>query len=145
LSTPTAPRIAVAWPASQVRAIQPCVSRWNDDNTMTMLRCGEVDFGCKEPSWLVMPQFNPRYTPFRSPNIRLHGTFVVDASLHKETSINVQFRAEVFNLMNSFFVVAQQFNNNAENVNFGSLFKAQMSAPNSNYPRQFQLGLKLVW
>lgn len=67
----------------------------------------------------------------------------------KDTTINekfrLQFRAEVFNLMNSFFVVAQQFNNNAENVNFGSVIKAQMSAQSANYPRQIQLGLKLVW
>jgi hypothetical protein len=142
-------RIPIDWSASRVQAIQPCVNRWNENNTVTMMRFSEVDFGCKEASWLIVPRFNPRYTPFRSPNVRLQGTFMVDASLNKETSINekfrVQFRAEVFNVMNSFFVVAQQFNNNPENVNFGSVIKAQISAPNSNYPRQIQLGLKLLW
>jgi len=104
-------RIPVDWKASQVRAIQPCVNRWNENNTVKMLRNSEVDFGCKEASWLVVPRFNPRYTPFRSPNVRLQGTFMVDTSLNKETAITermrVQFRAEIFNLMNSFFVVAQ--------------------------------------
>ena len=74
---------------------------------------------------------------------------MVDASLNKDTQITekvrVQFRAEVFNLMNSFFLVAQPFNNNPESVNFGAVEKAAISAPNSNYPRQIQLGLKLIW
>jgi len=59
--------------------------------------------------------------------------------------MRVQFRAEVFNLLNSFFLVRTQFNNNPENVNFGSIEKAAVSAPNSNYPRQIQLGVKLLW
>jgi hypothetical protein len=142
-------RVPIGWSAARVQAISPCVSRWNENNTITMLRFSEVDHGCKEASWLVVPRFNPRYTPFRSPNIRMQGTFMVDTSLNKTTQISeklrVQFRAEVFNLLNSFFVVAAQFNNNAENVNFGSIEKAALSAPNSNYPRQIQLAVKLIW
>jgi hypothetical protein len=142
-------RVPIDWSAARVQAISPCVSRWNENNTITMLRFSEVDHGCKEASWLVVPRFNPRYTPFRSPNIRMQGTFMVDTSLNKTTQISeklrVQFRAEVFNLLNSFFVVAAQFNNNAENVNFGSIEKAALSAPNSNYPRQIQLAVKLIW
>ncbi|MBL8219815.1 MAG: TonB-dependent receptor [Bryobacterales bacterium] len=142
-------RLPIDWSQSRIQAISPCVNRWNEDGSVTMLRYSQVDYGCTAASWLVVPRFNPRYTPFRSPNIRLQGTFMVDASLNKETRVTerfrVQFRAEVFNLMNSFFVVAQQFNNNAENANFGSVIKAQMSAPNSNYPRQIQLAIKLLW
>jgi len=69
--------------------------------------------------------------------------------LCKDTAITekvrMQFRAEVFNLLNSFFVVQQMFNTNPENVNFGSIEKAAMSAPNSNYPRQIQLAVKFNW
>ena len=142
-------RAPIDWKASRVQAITPCVSRWNEDNTITMLRYSQVDWGCKDASWLVVPRYNARYTPFQSPNIRLQGTMMVDASLNKDTQITekmrVQFRAEVFNLMNSFFVVAAAFNSNPENVNFGSVEKAAMSAPNSNYPRQVQLAVKLIW
>ena len=74
---------------------------------------------------------------------------MIDASLNKTTQINeryrVQFRAEVFNLLNSFFLTQAQFNNNPENVNFGTIVKTSVSAPNSNYPRQIQLALKLIW
>jgi hypothetical protein len=111
------PRTDIDWSASRVQAIHPCVMRWNENNTVTMMRLSEVDYGCKEAHWLVIPRFNPRYTPFRSPNIRLQGTFMVDASLNKTTQITekmrVQFRAEVFNLANSFFLVRTQFNKGA--------------------------------
>jgi hypothetical protein len=143
------PRVPMDWSGSRVQAIAPCVLRWNENNTVTMLRFSEVDYGCKEAHWLVVPRFNPRYTSFRSPNIRLQGTFMIDTSLNKTTVITerlrLQFRAEVFNLLNSFFLVSSQYNNNPENVNFGSIVKAAVSAPQSNYPRQIQFGVKLLW
>jgi hypothetical protein len=143
------PRRPLNWGDSRVQAIEPCVLRWNENNTVTMMRFSEVDHGCKEAHWLIVPRFNPRYTPFRSPNIRLQPVFMMDTSLNKTAQISeklrVQFRAEVFNLMNSFFLVSSQFNNNPENVNFGTIEKAAVSAPQSNYPRQIQLAIKLLW
>jgi hypothetical protein len=142
-------RLPINWGASRIQAVQPCVARWNENATVTMLRYSEVDHGCKQASWLVLPRYTARFTPFRSPNIRLQGTFMVDTSLSKDTQITekvrMQFRAEVFNALNSFFVVQQMFNTNPENVNFGSIEKAAMSAPNSNYPRQIQLAVKFIW
>jgi len=58
---------------------------------------------------------------------------------------NLQFRAEMFNSFNSFFLTNQSFDNTATNTTFGSIIKAGVSAPNSNYPRQSQLGFKLLW
>jgi len=63
---------------------------------------------------------------------------------------SAQFRLEVFNVANSFFVSqfsngTQSIINNASDPNFGSLRKAGVSAPLSNYPRQMQLGFKLLW
>ena len=143
------PRILMDWSGSTVRAIEPCVLRWNENNTVTMQRFSEVDYGCKEAHWLITPRFNPRYTPLRSQNIRLQGTLMIDTSLNKTTVITerfrLQLRAEVFNLFNSFFLVSSQYNNNPENVNFGSIVKAAVSAPQSNYPRQIQFGIKLLW
>src|SRR5574340_599386 len=142
-------RIPIDWNASRIQAIKPCVLRWNENNTITMLRYSQVDFGCTEALWLVVPRFNPRYTTFRSPNIRLQRTFMVDTSLSKDTQITektrMQFRFEVFNALNSFFVVQQMFNTSPENVNFGSLEKAAISAPSSNYPRQIELAVKCIW
>lgn len=141
-------RIPLDWSGARVQAVAPCVQRWNENNTITYLQHA-TDYGCKEANWLVVPRFNPRYTPFRASNIRLQGVRMLDMSLNKTTAINeryrVQFRAEVFNVTNSFRVIGAVFNNNAENVNFGSIEKAAVSAPQSNYPRQVQLAVKFIW
>ena len=47
--------------------------------------------------------------------------------------------------MNSFFVNTRQFNNDPTNANFGSVIKGEVSAPQSNYPRNIQMGFKLIW
>ncbi len=107
------------------------------------------DYGCTEANWLEVPRYNPRYEPDYDGRIRLESVRMADVSLNKMTRINerlsAQIRLECFNVANSFFVVSQQFNNNVESVQFGSLIKAAVSAPNSNYPRQMQLGMKLMW
>ena len=73
----------------------------------------------------------------------------MDASMNKTTRIgerySVQFRMECFNVMNSFFINTLQFNSDPTSVNFGSINKAAVSAPQSNYPRQIQLGIKFLW
>ncbi|MFN0101438.1 MAG: carboxypeptidase regulatory-like domain-containing protein [Bryobacteraceae bacterium] len=136
------------WTGSTIQAVKPCVQRWNENNTITM-QPFSLDAGCTEANWLIVPRFNPRYHPTYDGRIRLQSVAMADASLNKTTRfterLSVQFRAECFNLANSFFVVSQQFNNNPESVQFGSLIKAAVSAPASNYPRQMQLGFKLIW
>jgi hypothetical protein len=47
--------------------------------------------------------------------------------------------------MNSFFINTLQFTNDATSANFGTINKAAVSAPQSNYPRQGQLGIKFLW
>ena len=108
-----------------------------------------VDYGCTDANWLEVPRYNPRYEPTYDGRIRLQRVAMADVSLNKLTRINerfsAQFRLECFNVANSFFVVSKQFDNNVEHVQFGSLIKAAVSAPESNYPRQMQLGMKLIW
>lgn len=136
------------WTGSTIQAVKPCVLRWNENNTITM-QPYSLDAGCTEANWLIVPRFNPRYHPTYDGRVRLQSVAMADVSLNKTTRLterlSLQFRAECFNLANSFFVVSQQFNNNPENVQFGSLIKAAVSAPSSNYPRQMQLGFKLLW
>ena len=98
--------------------------------------------------------YNPRYTPNYDPRIRYQTVRMADVSLNKKTQLTerfaVQFRAEAFNIANSFFVTqgssgTQLINNTADNANFGTLYKSTVSATGSNYPRQLQLGIKLLW
>jgi hypothetical protein len=86
--------------------------------------------------------------------VRYETVRMADISLNKLTQINdrfrAQFRVEAFNIANSFFVEqfsssTQTINNNVTDPNFGILYKSTVSAPQSNYPRQIQLGFKLTW
>ncbi|MBY0503014.1 MAG: carboxypeptidase-like regulatory domain-containing protein [Bryobacteraceae bacterium] len=139
---------AVDWKQPVVQGVKACVSQWNNNGTITPLRYS-ADAGCTSPNWIISPRYSPRYAPNRMGNLRLQGFRLVDVSLNKMTSIGekykVQFRAEVFNVFNSFYLTNQAFDNAPANTTFGSIIKAGVSAPNSNYPRQAQLGFKFLW
>ncbi len=136
------------WSAPKIQAIVPCVQSWNNNNTITW-QAFSLDYGCTEPNWLLVPSYNPRYTPYYEGRIRLQTMRMIDASLNKMTKISerysVQFRLESFNLTNSFFVLSRQFDNSPTSANFGSLIKGEVSAPQSNYPRHIQLAVKFIW
>ena len=138
----------IDWNVPVVRGVKACVAQWNTNGTTTMLQYS-LDAGCTSPNWIISPTYSPRYAPNREDNIRYQGFFLVDLSLDKTTSIGekykIQFRAEMFNSLNSFFLTNQGFDATASNTTFGSIIKAAVSAPNSNYPRQAQLGFKFLW
>jgi hypothetical protein len=147
-------RLPFGWGQEKIQALKPCVEKFNDDGTITMLPFSQ-DYGCKEANWLIYnTTYNPRYTPNYDPRLRYQTTKMADVSLNKMTQISerfrVQFRVETFNIANSFFVTqgssgTQLFNNTVDNANFGVLYKSAVSSTGSNYPRQIQLGFKLLW
>jgi hypothetical protein len=136
------------WDAAKVQAVKPCVLNWDNTNKITWEQYS-LDQGCTQANWIIVPSYNPRYTPYYDGRVRLQTVHLMDASLNKTTRIgerySVQLRAECFNVMNSFFINTAQFNNDPTNANFGSIIKATVSAPQSNYPRQIQMGLKFLW
>jgi hypothetical protein len=136
------------WNAARVQPILPCVLNWDNTNKISW-QPYSVDYGCTQANWLLVPSYNPRYTPYYDGRVRLETVHLMDASLNKMTRVgeryNLQFRVECFNVMNSFFINTLQFNNDPTNANFGSIIKATVSAPQSNYPRQIQLGVKFLW
>ena len=87
-----------------------------------------LDYGCTEANWLLVPSYNPRYTPYYDGRVRLQTVRLMDASLNKMTRLterySLQLRLECFNVMNSFLINTLQFNNNATDANFGSIIKA---------------------
>ena len=136
------------WQTSKVQPVLPCVLNWDNTNKAALQQFSK-DFGCTEPNFILLPSYNPRYTPNYDGHVRLQTVHLMDASLNKTTRISerysLQYRLEGFNVMNSFFVNTLQFNNDPTNANFGSILKATVSAPQSNYPRQFQMGFKFLW
>ena len=59
--------------------------------------------------------------------------------------MRLQFRAEVFNLANTYWFGRQQFNSTATSASFGTITKSSIAFTNSNQPRYVQLGLKFIF
>jgi hypothetical protein len=138
----------IDWSAPRVYGVKPCVARWNDNGTITM-QPFSVKYGCTDYNFLELPRYAPRLTPNYDGRLRLQTVPTADFSLNKTVMVTektrVQFRAEVFNLFNSYYFYNANFDNNPESTNFGSLDKASVATGNANYPRYVQLGIKFVW
>lgn len=139
------------WSANQVYGFNPCVARLQNDGT-TIMQPFSLQRGCSadvnQAAWLMLPSYAPRAMPLRSGQIRKHRAFTLDSSIIKNTQVTerlrIQFRAEAFNLFNHNYYGRDNFTNDPNNANFGSVFPSLVSTQNSN-PRQIQLGIKAYW
>ena len=99
-------------------------------------------------AWLQTTDYAPRYTPYRSGQIRVHHAYQLDASLLKTTKIGERMRLqlgfEVFNLFNHNYFGRDDFNTDPKSANFGSVFPSQVSTQNM-LPRQIQVRFKFNW
>jgi hypothetical protein len=138
----------IDWSAPVVRAITPCVAQWNDNGSITM-QPFSVSAGCTSYNFLIAPRYAPRFTPSRDPRLRLHSPPTADISFNKTTAIKermrIQFRAEAFNITNTYWFGRQQFNSTATSSAFGTLNKASIAFTNTNQPRYVQLAVKFLW
>lgn len=141
----------VDWSAEVVRALTPCVARWNDNGTITML-ANSVSYGCTDYNFLIMPRYAPGVTPPTDGRLRSRPRYFTDFSLNKTTQINerfrVQFRAEAFNLFNT--PLRPSINVNPESNNFGVAYRTDSSnasggAGATGAPRTIQFGVKLLF
>jgi len=144
------------WKAYQVRLWNPCVLR-QDVNTGAIsptpqslaLGCG-VDFSNNwgNYAWLQTTDYAPRFTPYRSGQIRRHHAFQWDMSLLKRTRINdrmsFQFGVEAFNAFNHNYFGRDQVSRDSNSAEFGSVFPSRVSTQNL-LPRQVQLRFKFNW
>lgn len=146
----------VDWSAPTVYGLRPCVVKLDDSGNRKLIGkqgAGTTNerFGCSltDYNFLITPSYAPRFTPDRDGRIRLHTAPQADVSLNKLTRITervgVQFRAEAFNVFNKFVFARENFNNNAESDKFGTIEPAFVGIGNSNFPRQVQLAVKVIW
>ena len=111
-----------------------------------------LDRGCGTDTanypWLMLPNYAPRSAPFRSGQIRQQHAFTLDSSLIKRTNITEklrgEFRLEAFNLANHNYYGRDTYNTDPNNPNFGTVFPSVVSNQNT-FPRQIQLGFKVLW
>ena len=142
----------IDWSAQVIRAVSPCVLRWNDNGTITP-QAYSVAQGCgTDPAnyhFLIAPRYAPQFAPDRDNRIRLHSAPQFDLSFNKTTQINdrfkVQFRAESFNTFNTYWFYGGNFNNNPEDANFGTLLKDSVGFGSTSFPRHIQLAVKFIF
>lgn len=145
------PRVKPDWSAHQVRFWSPCVLRQYNDGSIRPQQFS-IDRGCGTDHanyhWLMTASYAPRYTPYRSGQMRAHSAFTMDASLLKTTYIGerarVEFGIEAFNALNHNYFGRERGTTDPNNPNFGTLFPSQAWTGNG-YPRQVQLRMKFYW
>jgi hypothetical protein len=107
-------------------------------------------------NFLEVPNFAPaRGTPLRTGDIRTQSLPVADMSMSKLFRItetkSFQFRAEAFNVFNSYWMSGGsgsnggQFSNNLDSATFGQIIKGTVGTGSTNWPRQIQLGFKFIF
>ena len=145
----------VHWGANKVQINNNCVLNEDDTGAISPLP-QSVANGCSPTDWsgYAWLQLPPNYRPnqvnsYRSPNVRVQGTYTMDASLIKDTRITErvkgQFRAEAFNALNHWNYMLANVNNTATDPNFGSIIPHTQSTQASVNPRSIQLGFKVIW
>ena len=146
----------IDWSAQRVEGIRPCAARMDDLGNIALvpfsaLPATRTKFGCSETDYnfLVLPRFAPRATPNRDGRLRRHTIPQADMSVSKLTKItektSVQFRAEAFNVFNSYNMYGADFNSNPESSDFGTLTKATVGSGSSTWSRQVQLAVKFIF
>ncbi len=99
----------------------------------------------EQPVYQIRPPFSLRTTPIRYGNLRNQWATTVDASLIKNTYLregwNLQFRVDAFNALNT-AVFSSDPNLDPTSPNFARIFRDNGQ---SNFPRNVQLGLRLVF
>ncbi len=147
---------SVDWKAYQVRLWNPCVLK-QDPNTGNIAPTPQsISLGCGTDfsnnwgnyAWLETTDYAPRYTSYRSGQIRRHHAFQWDMSLLKRTKINermsFQVGFEAFNALNHNYFGRNEVDRNPESGNFGSVFPSTVSTQNM-LPRQIQVRFKFFW
>ncbi len=128
-----------------------CAARVLDNGTLQMQTFSQNLEGCSlaNVDMIRRPNFAPRFTSFRSSTLRLHSPPIADLSFNKNTKINermsFQFRVEMFNFTNTYSYYVQQFTNNPDDRNFGSLFPRNAGNTAAAYPRHIQLAGKFIF
>jgi hypothetical protein len=153
LKNPALPE--VHWGANTVHIWNNCVLNQADNGVVTPTAtsvsqgCSPTDFSNYD--WLILaPSFRPNQTnSYRSPNIRVQGTYTADASVAKMTQITervkFQFRAEAFNVLNHWNYMLTNIDTGATSVTFGAITPHTTGTTGSVNPRSIQLGFKVLW
>jgi hypothetical protein len=130
-----------------------CAARVQDNGTLALQTYSANLDGCTLANVDIIRRnasgYVPRFTSFRHPSIRLHSPPTADLSFNKTTRfterISLQLRVEMFNFTNTYSYRVQQFTNNPDDLNFGSVFPRTAGDTQVAYPRHIQLAAKFIF
>jgi hypothetical protein len=134
--------------APVIRGVQNCVAQMNNAGVVTMLAYS-VAAGCTEPNFIIRPNqtYTAGATQFRDDQIRRPPFYQFDVNFAKTFRITgdvrMQFRFEVYNLLNQVVYDERNYESNPTNPLFGTIDRTVIRQ--SNFPRYGQLGIKLIW
>jgi hypothetical protein len=139
-------KVTPDYSAEVIRGVAGCVAQMNDSGVVTMLGYAAAA-GCTEPNFIIRPNYTGRTTQFRDDAIRRPPFYQFDINFAKTTRINnqfrIQFRIELFNVLNQTIYDEREWNNNPTDANFGTINRTIVRQ--SNFPRYGQLGIKLLF
>jgi hypothetical protein len=129
-----------------IRGVSNCVAQMSDAGVVSMLGFSTAA-GCTEPNFIIRPNYTRGAVPFRDDTIRRPPFYQFDVNFAKTTQVSsnfrVQFRIELYNLLNQAIYDERQYENNPTNARFGTIDRSVVRQ--SNFPRYMQLGLKLLF
>jgi len=126
---------------------KPCVGQRNATTGKYDLLAFSTAYGCTEPYFLIREPFQRRTTQLRYDEFRRPSYWDLTVAFSKTTPITdkmrFQVRLEAFNLFNSPMYDERGYGTGTGNADFGRINRNTNAQ--SNFPRAFQLGFKLIF
>jgi hypothetical protein len=139
-------RVRVVNGVEYIQGVRPCVGQRNAAGQIELLSYS-VAYGCTAPNFVIREPFQTRLTPFRDSRVRRPSYHQFDVNLSKRFRItertSFQFRLEAYNVTNTPMYDEVVYNRTTSDSLFGSINKNTVRQ--SNFPRFYQLGFKLLF
>ncbi len=140
---------------SVVQGVYPCVAQMAENGALTLESYSASVPGCSLSTidFIALPvttiTYSPAETPARTDVIRLQTKPVPDMSLSKMFTFTerfkFQFRAEWFNIFNSYSLYSTSWNSTLTSSNFGQITPGTAGQTAASTPRYLQLGFKFIF
>lgn len=141
----------VKWNQSVVQGVYPCVAQMAENGALTLENYSAGVPGCtlSNIDFIALPPYAPTEVPARTDAIRLRTKPIPDMSLSKMFNfterMNFQFRAEWFNIFNSYSLYSTSWSTSVTSSNFGQITPGTAGQTAASTPRYLQLGFKFIF
>ena len=141
----------INWNQSVVQGVYPCVAQMAENGALTLENYSASVAGCSLSTidFVVLPPYAPPEEPTRTDVIRQQTKPVPDMSLSKTFSfterMKFQFRAEWFNILNSYSMYSTGWNTTLTGSSFGQITPGTAGQTAASTPRYLQFGFRFLF